>query len=138
MEKQKIQIKDVPYIYLETDIIEGEITQVSAKILDIKNRLYSSYLERQKNHPSQEFTPFELYEEIRIIKKIKKYYNDSELEIEVYRLETDEEYHERVELHKKRSNAAKKAAKERKLKQAQKELELYNKLKAKYEPKKEL
>lgn len=126
MEKQKIQIKDVPYIYLETDIIEGEITQVSAKILDIKNRLYSLYLERQKNYPSQEFTPFELYEEIHI----------KDLEVEVYRLETDEEYRKRVELQEERSNAIKKAAKERKLKQAQEELELYNKLKAKYEPKK--
>lgn len=131
MEKQKIRIKDVPYIYLDTDIIEGEITKVSTDILNIRQHLHLAYLERQKNVPAEKFTPFELYEEIYL----KRKYNDLDLEIEVYRLETDEECREREELQKKRSNAIKKAAKERKLKQAQEELELYNKLKAKYEAK---
>jgi hypothetical protein len=131
MEKQKIRIKDVPYIYLDIDIIEGDITEVSANILNIRQNLHLAYLERQKNVPAEKFTPFELYEEIYI----KRDYNDLDLEIEVYRLETDEECREREELQKKRSNAIKKAAKERKLKQAQEELKLYNKLKAKYEAK---
>ena len=78
MEKQKIRIKDVPYIYLDIDIIERDITEVSANILNIRQNLHLAYLERQKNVPAEKFTPFELYEEIYI----KRDYNDLDLEIE--------------------------------------------------------
>lgn len=136
MEKQYIKIKDVPYIYLDLDIFRGELTEVSNAILNIRNKLKEAYDNRSKNI-KEKFTPFESYE---IIKIDIAYGSDSDIYINAFRLETDEEYEIRMKRereYKKKVAIANKKRQEtlekRKKEAEKKEFELYQKLKEKYE-----
>lgn len=59
---------------------------------------------------------------------------DTEIRVEIHRRETHEEVEERLEKSKKKKAAARKAAATRKKKKDAEELELFKKLKKKYEP----
>lgn len=136
-EKIKIQIKDVPYLYLDFDIMEGDINEVSKNILDIKNKLKTAYdarnhmLSYRKDMISQ-FTPFNDYQYIHL-KTSYNYDEDKDLLLEVWRDETDEEYNKRLESNKKRSESAKLAAITKKIAQEKREKSLLKTLKKKYE-----
>lgn len=136
MEKQYIKIKDVPYMYLDLDIFRGELTEVSNAILNIRNRLKEAYDNRSKD-VKEMFTPFESYD---IIKIDIDYGPDSDIYINAFRLETDEEYEIRMKKereYKKKVAIANKKRQEtlekRKKEAEKKEFELYQKLKEKYE-----
>ncbi len=138
-EKIMIQVKDVPYIYLDFDLFEGEIKDVVKKILNIKHSLITSWKNREINI-SKEFKPDKMpvfthykdYEEIKINLEFD-YDGERDIVIKVYRKETDEEFKTRLELSKIRSEKAKNAAVNRKLAQEKREKILLENLKKKYE-----
>jgi len=113
-DRLKIKIKDIPYIYIDSDLFEGTLEEVSKKVLSLKDKLKESY------------------KEIRIASTFD-YDGNREYYLEVYRDETDEEYNKRIELAKKKSESAKLAAKNRKEAQKKRELSLLKTLKEKYE-----
>ena len=134
LEKTKIRIKDVPYIYLETNILNGELETVSKNILDIKNKLKRAFLEREANVSHYKipsvFTPFEDYKYIHI--NVVNY-DGLDIEIEVFRDETDEELEARKKHQEEMSLRAKKGAESKKLIQEKREKALLEKLKKKYD-----
>ena len=137
--KLKISVKDIPYIYIDNDILSGTLEEVAKNILGLREKLKVSYLQRQsawdksaekRNQPR--FTPFEDYKYIDLY--VHSNYEDSwQIEIEVSRDETEEEFQKRIETNKKKSEAAKIAAKNRKLAQEKREKSLLETLKKKYE-----
>jgi|LakMenEpi03Aug12_release.lakeMendotaPanAssembly.Ray.scaffolds.fasta_scaffold00478_84 hypothetical protein len=127
--KQLVQIRDVPYIYLDFNLLYGDIEEVAKNILGIKDRLKEACDIIQK---SVYCTPFEEYAKIEMGIKYG-YDGDKDLEITVYRWETDEELQKRLDLDKKRSESAKLAAKNRKEAQEKRERTLLENLKKKYE-----
>lgn len=138
MSKLKIEIKDVPYIFIEEVILSGPLEQVANNILDLKNKVKEAYYKREENVKNNyikdmipSFTPFEDYKYIELDYNYN--HDDFDLHLRVYRDETDEEYNKRIELNKKRSEAAKIAAKNRKEAQEKRELSLLKTLKEKYE-----
>lgn len=130
MNKQLVQVKDVPYTYLDFDLLNGDINEVAKNILGIKDRLKIAYDERDRY--SSEFTPFEDYVKIELYIEYG-YEGDKDLAIRVYRWETDEELHKRLEQEKKRNESAKLAAKTKKEAQEKRERTLLENLKKKYE-----
>jgi hypothetical protein len=141
-EKIKIQIKDVPYLYIDFDIIEGDIKEVSKKILDIKNKLKTAYDARNQNIGTSyredmvpQFTPFKDYQYIHLKTGYGHDYDVRDISLEVWRDETDEEYNKRLESNKKKSNSAKLAAITKKITQEKREKSLLLTLKKKYESK---
>ena len=141
-EKIKIQIKDVPYLYIDFDIIEGDIKEVSKKVLDIKNKLKTAYDARNQSIGTSyredmvpQFTPFKDYQYIYLKTGYGHDYDDRDLSLEVWRDETDEEYNKRLESNKKRSKSAKLAAITKKIAQEKREKSLLITLKKKYENK---
>ncbi len=134
LEKIKVRIKDVPYVYLETNILSGELETVSKNILNIKDKLKEAFLQREINVADYKippvFTPFEDYKYIHI--NIVDY-DGLDIEIEVFRDETEEEFKKREELQKLRSIVAKKGAESKKLAQEKREKTLLATLKKKYE-----
>jgi hypothetical protein len=130
MNKQLVQIRDVPYIYLDFDLLYGDIEEVAKNILGIKDKLKVAYDERDRY--SSDFTPFEEYEKIELSFYFG-YDGEKELNVTVYRWETDEELEKRLDLDKKWSESAKLAAKNRKKAQEKIERTLLENLKKKYE-----
>ncbi len=135
MEKTKVQIRDIPYIYLDSDLLQGEIKEVSKNILAIKKKLKEAYDLREKSLGKDRlvdiFTPFKDYKYINL--NVNNYDGYSEVNIEVWRDETDEEYNKRLADIKRRSASAKKSAKNRKESQVKREKTLLETLKKKYE-----
>lgn len=138
-EKQWVQIKDIPYLYLDFSIFEGEIKDVTKNILNIKQSLITSWKNREINvlkefRPNKipVFTHYKDYEEIKIKLELN-WEGERNIIIEVFRKETDEEFKIRLEQNKKRSESAKKAAINRKLSQEKREKSLLKTLKEKYE-----
>lgn len=124
--KARVQIKDVPYIYLDYYLIEGDINEVSDKILTIKNKLKEAYDLRDKdvaNYSKRDFittfTPFEDYQ--YIVLKSENVDGYRELSISVWRDETDEECNRRLATSKKISESLKLAATNRRLAQEKRE-----------------
>jgi hypothetical protein len=121
MEKIKIQIKDVPYIYLDFSLIEGEIGEVSKRILSIKNDLKKACDLREKDIIKfyekgliPNFTPFKNYQYI-YLKTEFGYDLENSLYIEVWRDETDEEYNKRLQTYKKIKESAKTSTAKKKI-----------------------
>lgn len=127
MKKQRIQIGDVPSLYLDTDLFCGTPEEIAKKVLDVPNQLHQLYLERSKKPTDWNYTPWELYEDIHIETKMDYYYGDNivDVTVKVYREETNAEYKSRKESEKKKVNAQ--SAKEKR------ELKLLKELKEKYE-----
>ena len=136
-DKIKVQIKDVPYIYLDSDLLKGEIREVSKKILAIKNKLKEACDLREKKIREEKlsafFIPFKDYKYIYL--KVNNDDGYTEVNIEVWRDETDEEYDKRLEVINRRKISAKNAAKNRKASQIKREKSLLETLKKKYEKK---
>ena len=136
LEKIKVIIKDVPYVYLDFEMLQGDINDVAKNILSIKDKLKDAYLKREIDSKSYKikpiFTPYEDYKYIDFYINIG-YEGDREIEISVYRDETDEEFKKREELQKLRSIVAKKGAESKKLAQEKREKTLLATLKKKYE-----
>lgn len=138
--KQKVEVKDKPYLYLDSSLFEGELSEVAKKVLNIKNMLQDAHRARelsvQKEHRKDmipTFTPFEQYEEIKLD---TCYDNDGiNIEVKVFRLETDDEVKIREKKAKERSEKAKLAAQKRKEAVEKRELTLLETLKKKYENK---
>lgn len=128
MNKQLVQVKDSPYIYLDFDLITGDINEISKNILGIKNKLKEAYDKREEEGYISNFTPFEDYTKIELYIDYG-YGGDKDLTICVYRWETDIEYEIRLALDKKRSEAAK----TKKEGQEKRERTLLENLKKKYE-----
>ena len=132
MNKAKIQIKDVPYVYLNSDLFKGEIEDVANKILSIRKKLEEEHLKRKAfNHPIK-ITPFEEYKYVDLDLFVDRD-NSIEVYITVFRDETDEEYSERLKENKKRSESAKLSAEKRKENIINREKKLLEQLKKKYE-----
>jgi len=130
----KIEIKNVPYVYLDNSILSGTLEEVSKNILGLKDKLKEAYyyVTSKKDIIYANLTPFENYKYIELDYRYN-YNDDLELILKCYRDETDEEYNKRIELSKKKSEAAKLAAKNRKEAQKKRELSLLKTLKEKYE-----
>ena len=129
-DRKKIQIKDVPYLYIDMYIFKGSIEEVSEKILNIKNDLKKAYETRKKQYPNEQFTLFNDYQYIELQHDI---YDRDSIEVIVYRDETDQEYKKRIQEEKKRKDLAKLSAQKRKETIEKREKTLYEKLKNKYE-----
>ena len=129
-DRKKIQIKDVPYLYIDMYIFKGSIEEVSEKILNIKNDLKKAYETRKKQYPNEQFTLFNDYQYIELQHDI---YDRDSIEVIVYRDETDQEYKKRIQEEKKRKDLAKLSAQKRKETIEKIEKTLYEKLKNKYE-----
>ncbi len=135
IEKQRVQIRDVPYIYFDRYMFDGDIETVASKILGIKDKLKKACEERDKQFlktKNGHFVPFNQYKEIKIELEIDYHNEESDVKIRVYRDETDEELKNRIEANKNKSIAAKKAAETRKLAQEKREKTLFENLKKKY------
>jgi hypothetical protein len=132
----KIEIKDIPYVSIENYILTGSLEDVAKNILGLRDKLKESYDYRESKEGVKYYsTPLIPFEDYKYIELDYEYnYNaDFGLRIRCYRDETDEEYNKRIELAKKRSEAAKLAAKNRKEAQQKRELSLLKTLKEKYE-----
>jgi|688.fasta_scaffold1415160_2 hypothetical protein len=136
LEKLKIQIRNVPYIYLSFDMLCGEINEVSKNILDIKNKLKEACVLRDKQFAKtialSTFTPFKDYKYI-MFNVVSDYDGEKEIVIEVFRDETDEEYEDRLKEEEISFNLKKLASKRRKEQKEIKEKAFLEKLKLKYE-----
>jgi len=135
MERKLIKVNDAPSIYIDgDDILNGTLEEVSTKILSLKEKLKEAYFQRKSDYEKfsvkSNLTPFEDYKEIKLRCTGYEYL---EVELEVFREETDEEYIRRIELQNKRSESAKKAAEARKLTKEKRERTLLENLKKKYE-----
>lgn len=136
-EKEWIEIKDIPYLYIDTDIFEGNIQEVSKNILNISKKLKEAYLNREKEKNTYgklipEFTPFNKYENIKIHTEWD-YDGYGEIIVKAYRKESDDELKARLEKSKILSMKAKESARKRKLSQEKREKSLLETLKKKYE-----
>lgn len=128
IERNKILIKDVPYVYIDTSLIQGDIDEVSKNILNLRNILKEAYESRKKDLPFSH-TPFEDYKYIHL----NVYYDDYfDISLQVFRDESDEEFEKRLNVDNKRSESAKLAAKNRKKAQEKRERTLFENLKKKY------
>lgn len=85
-EKIDIEIKDVPYMYIDYDLFEGSIEDVSKKVLAIREQIVSAYEAREKMIPYK-YTPLEQYEDIRI--RCINYNDRCEFGVYVFRKETE-------------------------------------------------
>jgi len=137
IERQKVQVRDVPYIYIDNNILKGTLEEVSKNIFNLKNKLKEAYNTREKSSKENfkkdktpYFTPFNEYKYINL--DIDTSFSTIDFEIVVYRDETDEELSNRIEANKNRSIAAKKTAETRKLAQDKREKTLLENLKKKY------
>lgn len=135
----KIEITDIPYVNIENYILTGSLEEVAKNILNLKNKLKEAYDYRasKKEYANSILTPFKDYKYIELDYKYN-WDDNFELKLRCYRDETDEEYNKRIELAKKRSEAAKLAAKTKKEAQKKRELSLLKTLKEKYEKNGEL
>lgn len=122
-----VQIKDIPYIYLDSDTLSGEIEEVSKKVLGIRQQLADKITEHKKLNPL--ITPIEQYKSIKLD---VSYYDGIEITLACYREKTAEEIKKAKEETKLRKAAAIKSAKTRKLAQEKREKTLYENLKKKY------
>lgn len=137
--KKRVQINDIPYLYVDPYIIDGEIEEISQKILNIKTDLEKAYIKRKedieksnKKDKIPAFTPFKDYQYINL--KLEKDWDGGiDINIEVFRDETDEEYAQRLEAEEKRKQSIKSANQKRKETIEKRERELYESLKKKYE-----
>lgn len=130
-EKKVIEIKDIPYLYIDYDFFEGSIEEVSKKVLEIREQIVSAYEAREKIYPYAKYTPIEQYEDIRI----NCIYSDGyEFKVCVFRKETDEEFKLRLDNERRLKNARKKLETELKRKKEEEERALYEELKKKFEP----
>lgn len=125
IERNKILIRDVPYVYIDTSLIQGDIDEVSKNILNLRNILKEAYESRKKDLPFSH-TPFEDYKYIHL------YYDEFDISLKVFRDESDEEFEKRLDANNKRSESAKLAAKNRKNAQEKRERTLFENLKKKY------
>jgi hypothetical protein len=122
--KRILEIKDVPYVYLDSSLIEGELDDVAFRIKDLKRQLKEAHEMREAARSDENFTPFSLYEKIRLE---RDYFADTfELQIRVFREETEDEEKERIKKEKDRDALIKS-------REEKKERALYEKLKKKFE-----
>ena len=138
-EKILVQIKDVPYIYLEFDLFEGELKEVSNKILNIRKLLIDAWKNREltikdsfRKDMIPIFTHYKDYEKIEIVIEFG-YDSEGDIGLKIWRKETDEEFNKRIELSKIISENAKKSVITKKLAQEKREKTLLENLKKKYE-----
>lgn len=130
IEKNKIRIRDIPYISFDIYSLDGEINEVSNTVLNIKNMLREAYKLRKKYDEVSVFTPFEDYKYIHL--KLEWDEGGKYFEVQVFRDETDEEFKKRLDANNKRSESAKIAAENRKKAQEKRERTLFENLKKKY------
>lgn len=116
-----IKREQIHYIYLDLDLFEGDINEISKKILDIPRRLK----ENVPNIDLSKYTKFDI--------NLDKWGETIDVELFGSREETDEEYLKRINQNNKRVEANKKAALTLKKKKEQEEKELYIKLKKKFD-----
>ena len=132
-EKQWVQIKDIPYVYIDSSIFEGDIIEICKKLKNIKNLLKEAYQYRNQYYCDGHgvtFTDFKDYQKISIV---RNYNMDSgwDFNLKVERLETDEELKARIKKQEEHSKRAQ--AKKRKSSQEKRERALLETLKKKYE-----
>ena len=136
LEKTKIQIKDLPYVYLDVYSLNGNINDVAKYILGIKKLLKDAYTIRENESSSYKirpvFTPFKDYKYIEM-EITNDMYEGQELKVRVFRDETDEEFEARKKHQEEMSLRAKKGAESKKLIQEKREKALLETLKKKYE-----
>ena len=145
-QKQLIQIKDVPYVYVDSDLFSGTLEEVSSNILNLRRVLERAYIDREVGQAKMnvtffskykpiEYTPLEQYEVIKLA--FGRDYDGVDIELDVFRVESDAEFEERLrkldESEKKRKESAKKATETKKMKKMESELKQLAMLKAKYE-----
>ena len=114
---ERKEIKQRRYTYFSLTDFQGDFNKVRDNITALEEYL-------QREHPTFHRFEFDIY----------TYDNEgAEVNVDMFRWETDEELNKRVEIANKQSIAAKSAATKRKNAQEAKEKEEYLRLKAKFE-----
>lgn len=126
MKENLVKIKDTPYVYLDTDLFEGTLEEISQKVLDVKNKLALA-ISTAKEH-NKDITPIESYKKIRL----NFDYIERELKLIGFREQTAQEIKEEKKRQKELRDKFLKAKAEAKEKKESDELALYEKLKEKY------
>ena len=126
-----ILIKDVPYIYVHSDDLTGNIDDIPKKLNRLKDQLKSIIDTWIKE--GNPITPFSQYALIEIERNYD-YDGSTTYALKCFRLETPEEVQERLSKDKQRKQAAKKAAQTRKAATEKAQRTLYETLKKKFEP----
>lgn len=130
-----VQIKDVPYIYVDFYLFEGTLEEVSSKILNIRNQLADAISNHNKQYEKikgfKPLTPIESYKEIKL--KISHNYDYNEIKLNCFREKTEDEIKEEKDRERKRKESAKKAAETRALAKEKRERTLLANLKKKYD-----
>lgn len=117
---EKIKISEKLYCHIDIDsLLSGTLHDVANNILNIEQKLKTENPIVSKNPDKY----------IQFIIEPNFTYYDSELEVSGIRMETDEEYNKRIEKAAKQKIARQVAAQNK----AKAEMELYLKLKKKYE-----
>lgn len=131
--KKLVEIKDIPYIDISYDIFTGNIEEVSARILFIRQHLLDAYEARAALLPVRpvSFTPFEEYQYLDIVAR-HNYDGSVDFILRVFRDETDAEVEDR-ELRERDYQALKKIrAAKRKATIEKRERAILEKLQKKY------
>lgn len=139
--ENKIEIKEFIPIDFDLYQLEGKVEEVIQRLKDIPNKvkekveIFRKYYEelgkpdyikdvKESNTKLLSCHRFEI--------DISYSHDDTNVSIQGYRWETDEEFNTRLDKQKKDKLNAQKAAKTRKKNQEEEELKLFNKLKKKY------
>jgi hypothetical protein len=134
--KNLVKINEVPYIYLDMDLFEGTLEEVSSKVLGIKNMLADAIEKIDKQYESTKgrtpLLPITSYKEIRI-RLANDYDTNYIVYIDCFREQTKEEHKLEELRNKMRVESAKKAAITRAKAKAKREKTLYENLKKKFE-----
>lgn len=124
-EKRLVKV-DIPSLYIDTDIFEGELNEISKNIKNLPNQLKE--LVEKYHYPPQDLDKVEVYK----LKTSLDWDDNIKLNLVGYRWETDDEFKERI---KKQKEANKKHKETMLLRNKQKEVEdrkLYEELKKRF------
>ena len=129
--KNKIQVYS-PKPYISIDNLEGDINDVVKFLTDIPNSCKERLAELKEQKGFRYDPMWDLIDEYKI-NIDTAWLEETNLTIDTFRDETDEEEKRRLEMNKKRSEAAKKAAITKKESQLKREKTLYENLKKKFD-----
>lgn len=119
--KKRIQIGNIPFLYLDSDLFQGTLKQIAQAILDLEVEFKEAYdlgIQKGKN-----YFPYDQIEELSL--DIMGDDGSVDIMLSAYRTETDEEY----KLRRKAENEYKEKLK---IQQETRERQQFEALKAKY------
>lgn len=125
VDKDRKEIKVPVSYYIGSDNFEGSLESIVKYIKEIPEKVKEVYNSGGTNTYLNGIYRYE-------IDITRDYDGSTDYNLIGYRLETDEELNKRLELNRKASESAKKAAKQAKINREKQELELFTKLQKKY------